>query len=948
MDLLNLIAERGAKSHGVEMVVDDQATKLVLEQVEHQKRSKRITVRNKLSPQEADAFRARYGGAYELKLTQEYEAPHSLAGALRIAEHYDCLGQFPLEDPVIDFGGSWWHHYSREDYRVHSCCPILGVRDAARHEERLCRMRKLLEVKDMDQAPNFCLNKAEECKVQADWAICIHGGYDMGFKKLCEAMNVHGVRILRGTIMFDGAMLFDKQGTIPLLNCRWMREGSGSSEVIKFDFVNESTLSYVHNWRNLGSFLTESVCYVGGTTYLLEREVLRCGIMSYKIIATNVRCPPETLRHCVWFENISQYVAVNVPEDWSFANWKKVRVAVSTVREVEEIAFRCFKENKDWAENMKAVASVLSAKSSTVIINGQAIMAGERLDILDYHLVAFSLTMNLYQKYERLRDYRDELEWKGWVNHFKSRLWSGGKGVGGVSFIRGYLMDKFPRLKLDTYMDTLMFITKISDVKEFECDSVPISRIRAFLSGEDDIYNRAIGEFSKALDKKSSKVVEREQEDEFVDASEELKTSGPVVVDDKKEPQAPTTECNLDPKVVARGGAISEFAEYCDRQHLNTTSNLHQLWTLTGCKGDQINNKSVVDTYHRIDDLVNVHLPSGRWMYPHEYEYVVGYNDNGLGAKFENELYIVDKTCIVSNQKKLAVACKNLNVPTCPVYMVDGVAGCGKTTAIKNTFQFERDVVVTANRKSADDVRAAIFPENPNNDVAIQYIRTADSAIMHGLPKCRRLLIDEAGLMHFGQLMAVAAISGCEEVVAFGDTEQISFKSRDVTFRMRHNAIKYDSRELVKTTFRCPQDVVGAVKLLKRKCGNRDSKYNDWVSESKVSKSLSKRSISSPTQINIEKGKFYLTMTQSDKAALQTRAKDFDLTKEWIENNIKTVHEAQGISVDNVVLVRLKSTKCDLFKHEEYCLVAITRHKRSFEYCYNGKMSGDLIDACVI
>ncbi|BAC10645.1 1a protein [Spring beauty latent virus] len=952
LDLLKLISEKGAASRSVEDIVDNQAAKILNAQVDYANRSKKINIRNKLSPEEADAFRARYGGAFDLNLTQQYNAPHSLAGALRIAEHYDCLENFPSDDPIIDFGGSWWHHYSRRDNRVHCCTPILGVRDACRQEERLCRLRRLLQDSEYDELPNFCMNKAEECKVQADWAICIHGGYDMGFKGLCKAMNSHGVRILRGTIMFDGAMLFDREGRLPLLKCRWKREGSGKSEVVKFDFENESTLSYVHSWANLGSFLTESVCTIGATTYMIERELIKCNIMTYKIVATNLRCPVEKLRHCIWFENISQYVAVNIPDGWSLTKWKNARVARSTVREVEEIAFRCFKENKDWTENMRSVASILSAKSSTVIINGQAIMAGERLDLEDYHLVAFALTMNLYQKYERIRAIHDGMQWKGWVDHFKTRIWWNGD-VGGskVGVIRSFLSSHFPFLRLDSYEDSKCFLEKIVDVKEFESDSVPSSLLSRFFSGNEDFEKRVDDTVksarSKREEKKKLKELVLESSEVYEDAVDAPSES--VRDDDKPETgrEVRGTDCDLSSSDCnVKSFAIKEFADYNQRLSDNAVSNLRRIWTLAGCNKESVNSTSILETYHRIDDMLNIHYPDGRWLYPNKYEYMVGFNDSGLGYRFADELYLVDKTCGIANCEEIAKACKALKAPNCSITLCDGVAGCGKTTAIKAAFDSSTDLIVTANRKSAEDVREALFGD-VNSKIANEVVRTADSAIMHGLPKCSRLLIDEAGLLHYGQLLAVAALCGCETVLAFGDTEQISFKSRDVTFKFRHAVIEYDRRDVVTETFRCPEDVISAIKKLKRKCGNRDSKYLSWRTQSSVKTSLGMRSVSSVTQVNIEKHKFYLTMTQADKAALVSRAKDFPVDKTWVDKHIKTVHEAQGVSVDHVVLVRLKSVKCDLFKTEEYCLVGLTRHKRTFEYLYNGDLGGDLIAHCL-
>ncbi|BAD98316.2 1a protein [Cassia yellow blotch virus] len=945
IDLNSLISKKGAESRGVLDIVDNQATQQVLSQVEHLRRSKKINIRNKLAPSEVEAFKARYGGAFDLNLTQEYNAPHSLAGALRIAEHYDCMDSFPPEDRIIDFGGSWWHHYARKDFRVHCCCPILGVRDAARHEERMCRLRRLLQSSDYEETPDFCLNKARDCNVQADWAICIHGGYDMGFKDLCHSMRSHGVRILKGTIMFDGAMLFDESGFLPLLKCRWKKEKG----FVKFDFENESTLSYIHSWDKLGSFFTESVYRIGSTTYLLERELIKCNIMTYKIIATDLPCPKETLRHCVWFENLSQYVAVNVPVDFNLCRWRRVRVAVSTVREVEEISFRCFKENKEWTENMKAVASVLSAKSSTVIINGQAIMAGERLSIDDYHLVAFALTLNLYMKYENLRSFHEGLKWGGWWNHFLTRFWwRGDVPTDSRPWLVNLLGQWFPRLRLDTYAESCEFIAKISDVAEFECDSVPSGFLQRFFHSEADLQRRIQVELDTVKDSRDKKKKEKEK------ASKEPKSEEPVeevfeeapddfIRDDVKPATDGGTVC-VDKSTVSRELSLKEYSNYCQRLHENSLSNLRRIWLLAGGKGTVISNKSMLETYHRVDCLINAHIAGSGWLYPTEQEYTIGYNDDGLGPKQAGETFIVDKSCVISNNASLAKASQGLKAPKCSVTLCDGVAGCGKTTAIKNTFSIEKDIIVTANKKSASDVREAIFPEDPEGEIASKFIRTADSALMHGLPSCQRLLIDEAGLLHFGQVLAVAAICKATEVLAFGDSEQISFKSRDNTFRFRHQKIIYDRRDVVTVTYRCPQDVVAAVVKMKRRTGKlRESKYSSWISRSKVEKSLSARPISSLNQIVIEPHKFYQTMTQSAKAALMTRAKDFQLPKSWIEANIKTAHESQGISVDHVVHVRDKSTKCDLYKDEEYCLVAMTRHKKTFEYCYNGELAGDLL-----
>ena len=171
----------------------------------------------------------------------------------------------------------------------------------------------------------------------------------MGFRGLCEAMNAHGTTILKGTMMFDGAMMFDDQGTIPELNCQWRKIRSAFSEaedvtplsgkidssgftgvrkfktLVAFDFINESTMSYVHDWKNIKSFLTDQTYSYKGMTYGIERCVINAGIMTYKIIGVPGMCPPELIRHCIWFPSIKDYIGLKIPASQDLVKWKTVR-----------------------------------------------------------------------------------------------------------------------------------------------------------------------------------------------------------------------------------------------------------------------------------------------------------------------------------------------------------------------------------------------------------------------------------------------------------------------------------------------------------------------------------------------------------------------------------------------------------------------------------------------
>ncbi|BAM34543.1 replication protein 1a [Anulavirus ALMMV] len=929
----DLVDAEGAQAIGVRALVDSLATQIAHDQIEYSKRSNKVFIRQQLSVAEGEKIRKRFGGAYELQLTQEFTAPHSFAAALRTCETLECLDFFP-DGEILDFGGSWLFHWKRGK-PVHSCCPILDARDAARQQERLVHMEKLVRKSSKTYAdlpgPNFCDQRAEECSVQCPYAICIHGGYDMGFQTLCAAMHKHGCVMLRGTMMFDAEMLLYKDGFIPDLNCVWSIRG----DKIAFDFRDESTLSYCHSFKNVKSFLTDQAHVIGTTAYILERCVIDMGIMSYKVTAVSGDIPRTKIRHCIWFPRTRDYLHINVVDKSKVAHrlaWRKVKVKLDTVREVEEIAFRCFKENKPWEENLRLIASTLSAKSSTIIVNGMSMMAGERLDPLDYHYVAFSLLLNCKRKFEELQAVYKKIVWQGWWNHCTG-WWSES------TKFQDFLAVCFPSL-LD-YYHSKVFVEKISECVVFESELAALEGSKSWSDDAYNILNNNLLLCALALSKCKEHKPEKEKEKEEVLAVPSKATPTLVEVKEEEKLDTPIIAVDRPGRMEIRAQAKDEFVAYTRKINSNAAANLSRLWKLCGGSGsDNFVSTNCLDVLKLGDSLINFHKRSG-FIYKTNETYEVGFNGNGLGVKRDDENYIVDKTCILDNLEAIAEGADKASVSTASIILVDGVAGCGKTTSICDQFNAESDLIVTANRKSAVEIRHKLFKDSP--DAGKIYVRTADSVLMHDCIKAERILFDEVGLLHFGQLVAVARKVEAKVVLGFGDSEQIAFINRDRTFNLNYSQLVVDESTTATTTYRCPKDVVELVKRMKKK--NHKSKYQAWTTKSKVV-----RSVSAPIDVvglpgvKLESDWVYLTMTQYDKASLLSKAKELHLD---MSEKIKTVHEAQGISVPRVRLVRLKNTKCDLFSAEAHCLVALTRHTRCFEYLRVPGLKGDLIEeAC--
>jgi len=260
--------------------------------------------------------------------------------------------------------------------------------------------------------------------------------------------------------------------------------------------------------------------------------------------------------------------------------------------------------------------------------------------------------------------------------------------------------------------------------------------------------------------------------------------------------------------------------------------------------------------------------------------------------------------------------------PSFKVTIVDGVAGCGKTTHLKKIARLHSnpDVVLTSNRSSSDELKESLQCSD-----AMKYrIRTVDSYLMlKSWFAADRLLFDECFLTHAGCIYAAATLAQVKEVIALGDTEQVPFIARLPEFRMQHHKIS-GKIETQTTTYRCPRDATYCLKTLFYK--NKTVK-----TASCVERSLELCPISSPVQIPCENDTLYVTHTRSDKDAL-LRIPGFK------KENIKTTHESQGDTWDKVVLFRLSKTTNLLHSGKGpdlgpcHNLVALSRHRKSLRY----------------
>nr|DAZ87984.1 TPA_asm: hypothetical protein [Stellipti virus 2] len=251
------------------------------------------------------------------------------------------------------------------------------------------------------------------------------------------------------------------------------------------------------------------------------------------------------------------------------------------------------------------------------------------------------------------------------------------------------------------------------------------------------------------------------------------------------------------------------------------------------------------------------------------------------------------------------------------VLFVQGVAGCGKTTFIRNLYKRAKcnKIVMTATKESAKELADC------------KAITVTSFLQNYDVKNVDLLIIDEAVMLHEGLLILTISYVNAKRVLLLGDMFQLRFvhgttliKPLDMSFfDLPINQIN------MMHTYRMPQDATALLSQV----------YGDITTSNKVKHSLSTVLTSNPTS-ELRKslvGKSVTStlitcFTQSTKLTLKTLFCDY---------RVLTVHEAQGQTFDHVLLVRDSHHSVPLFEPSErginpWMLVALSRHTVSFKY----------------
>jgi hypothetical protein len=276
------------------------------------------------------------------------------------------------------------------------------------------------------------------------------------------------------------------------------------------------------------------------------------------------------------------------------------------------------------------------------------------------------------------------------------------------------------------------------------------------------------------------------------------------------------------------------------------------------------------------------------------------------------------------------------------VTLHEGGPGCGKsTTIVRSAARY--DLVLGNTRTTTNELKNKISKrrkviaksgESEQIDNKLN-VRTISSFLVNYESVCKgkifaNVAIDEALMMHAGQIYFCCYLGGFKSIDVYGDRLQIPFLSRVADFDTPHQELKFDKVVPYNLSYRLRQDAIVAL----RSIGYDKLRSSRSGTDTLKMKVVTIASLADVPRISdtddVSESHRYLTWTQVDKAALLSRH----------YKNVSTVHEFQGSEADSISLVRLQYASDRMTNgNKNQCGVAISRHRENFVY-YTVKFSG--------
>lgn len=294
---------------------------------------------------------------------------------------------------------------------------------------------------------------------------------------------------------------------------------------------------------------------------------------------------------------------------------------------------------------------------------------------------------------------------------------------------------------------------------------------------------------------------------------------------------------------------------------------------------------------------------------------------------FLNELVLVSDETQILNDLKLYNSIKNIDISKTTdlkVYLMQGVPGCGKTTFILNNY-LPGDLVLFPTRDSAQDFRTRFHKHNPNQNktTSKDYFRTLHSFLINSSHHIqqgnsyKRVIIDEALMMHAGEILFAANCAGAQEIMLIGDINQIPYINRmgDLEVNFYKISELAEIKQQLNISYRCTLSTTALLSpyysqgMMTTNCVENDLKLKNFISLDDLNKVIDKNRHTC------------LVFKQSEKRELSK-----------LGYTTATIHEYQGRQAEDIVVVRTTSNLDNIYNSIPHCLVGISRHTKSFLY----------------
>nr|UZH43566.1 hypothetical protein 1 [Brejeira virus] len=301
----------------------------------------------------------------------------------------------------------------------------------------------------------------------------------------------------------------------------------------------------------------------------------------------------------------------------------------------------------------------------------------------------------------------------------------------------------------------------------------------------------------------------------------------------------------------------------------------------------------------------------------------------------DGDRFLYSEYCEIAIEQELIETYSSINISD--FKLPDGVGivqagpGCGKTTFVVNNsvpphMPGATNVILSTIEGKDDFIRRI---EKKYGVVLTKeqlvHIRTMASFLVNPSKNAysEMLIIDEALMAHPGQLFFAIAISKAKEVKLLGDCLQIPYVNRTPAYTTKcHRLIDFvPVIETLYISYRCPSDV--AARLNKKYLvHNKPNGVNFGLLSTRYCMNSCKVIKLSNDNFPKDHDVQYLVFTQAEKQKLELH-----------KLRVSTVHEYQGKESKRIRVVRLNPFPQDeIYKRENYALVALTRHTESLEY----------------